>query len=69
MTNTDTADILATVQQSVPRWRRPALQLTIRHSALIRTLVVSTVFRRNGWYPEILTAIDQFGSAAAEMRN
>jgi pimeloyl-ACP methyl ester carboxylesterase len=45
-----------------------ALQLTIRHPALIRKLVVvSTVFKRNGWFPEILTAMDQMGPQMAEM--
>lgn len=45
-----------------------ALQTTIRHPALIRKLVaVSCVFRRDGWYPEILAAMKQMGPAAAEM--
>ncbi len=44
-----------------------ALQLTIRHPALVRKLiVVSTVFKRSGWYPEILAAMDQMGPATAE---
>jgi pimeloyl-ACP methyl ester carboxylesterase len=44
-----------------------ALQLTIRHSAVVRELiVVSTVFKRDGWYPEILTAMAQLGPAVAE---
>jgi pimeloyl-ACP methyl ester carboxylesterase len=45
-----------------------ALQLTIRHPARVKKLVVvSTVFRRNGWYPEVLAAMDHMGPAAAEM--
>ncbi|PYT73257.1 MAG: alpha/beta hydrolase [Acidobacteria bacterium] len=44
-----------------------ALQTTIRHSASVRKLVVvSTVFKRNGWYPEILAAMAQLGPAVAE---
>ena len=44
-----------------------ALQTTIRHSGVVRKLVaVSTVFKRDGWYPEILAAMAQMGPAAAE---
>jgi len=44
-----------------------ALQMTIRHPAMVKKLVVvSTVFRRSGWYPEVLAAMDQFGPAMAE---
>ena len=44
-----------------------ALQTTIRHPAVVRKLVVvSTVFKRDGWYPEILAAMAQMGPAAAE---
>jgi len=44
-----------------------ALQTTIRHSASVRKLVVvSTVFKRNGWYPEILAAMAQLGPAVAK---
>jgi len=44
-----------------------ALQLTIRHPAMVKKLVVvSTVFKRSGWYPEVLAAMDQFGPATAE---
>jgi len=44
-----------------------ALQFTIRHPAMVRRLVVvSTVFERNGWYPEILASMEQLGPAAAE---
>jgi pimeloyl-ACP methyl ester carboxylesterase len=43
------------------------LQMTIRHPAAVRKLVVvSTVFKRDGWYPEILTAMTQLGPAVAE---
>jgi pimeloyl-ACP methyl ester carboxylesterase len=43
------------------------LQMTIRHPAAVRKLVVvSTVFKREGWYPEILSAMAQLGPAAAE---
>ena len=43
------------------------LQMTIRHPAAVRKLVVvSTVFKREGWYPEILTAMAQLGPAVAE---
>src|SRR5215470_9108186 len=45
-----------------------ALQTTIRHPALVKKLVVvSSTFKRDGWYPEILGAMDQMGPAAAEM--
>ena len=44
-----------------------SVQLTIRHPAMVRKLVVvSTVFQRNGWYPEILASMGQLGPAAAE---
>jgi pimeloyl-ACP methyl ester carboxylesterase len=44
-----------------------ALQTGIRHPAAVRKLVVvSTVFKRDGWYPEILAAMAQMGPAAAE---
>jgi len=43
------------------------LQMTIRHPATVRKLVVvSTVFKRDGWYPEILSAMAQLGPAVAE---
>ena len=43
------------------------LQMTIRHPAAVRKLVVaSAVFNRDGWYPEILTAMAQLGPAVAE---
>ena len=44
-----------------------ALQLAIRHADLVRKLVVvSTVFRREGFYPEILAQQAQIHAAAAE---
>ncbi|HEX8765136.1 MAG TPA: alpha/beta hydrolase [Candidatus Acidoferrum sp.] len=44
-----------------------ALQTTIRHPAVVRKLVaVSTVFKRQGWYSEILAAMARMGPAAAE---
>jgi pimeloyl-ACP methyl ester carboxylesterase len=45
-----------------------ALQTAIRHPAIVGKLViVSTVFKRDGWYPEVLAAMDQMGPGAAEM--
>ena len=45
-----------------------ALQLTIRHPERVRRLVVvSTPYKRTGWFPEIRTAMDQMGPAMAEM--
>ena len=45
-----------------------ALQTTIRHPALVKKLVVvSTVFKRDGWYPGILALMDQMGAATADM--
>ncbi len=44
-----------------------ALQTGIRHPDLVRKLVlVSTTFKRNGWYPEIQAGMAQMGQAAAE---
>ncbi len=44
-----------------------ALQTAIRHPELVRKLVlVSTPFRRDGWYPEVLAGMAQMGPAAAE---
>jgi pimeloyl-ACP methyl ester carboxylesterase len=44
-----------------------SLQMTVRHPAAVRKLVVvSTVFKRDGWYPEILSAMAQLGPAVAE---
>jgi len=44
-----------------------ALQTAIRHPDVVRRLVVvSSVFRRDGWYPEILAGMAQMGPEAAE---
>ena len=44
-----------------------ALQTAIRHPARVRRLVVvSTPFRRDGWYPENRAGMAQRGAAAAE---
>ena len=45
-----------------------ALRTAIQHPDLIRKLVVvSTVFKRDGWYPEVLESMAQMGPATAEM--
>ncbi len=44
-----------------------ALQLAIRHPELVSRLVlVSTVFRQDGWYPEIQAAFAHMGPQAAQ---
>lgn len=44
-----------------------ALQTAIRHPALVdRLIVVSTPFRRTGWYPGSLAAMDAMGAHVAE---
>jgi pimeloyl-ACP methyl ester carboxylesterase len=44
-----------------------ALQTAIRHPEVVRTVVlVSTPFKRDGWYPEILAGMGQMGPEAAE---
>jgi pimeloyl-ACP methyl ester carboxylesterase len=44
-----------------------ALQAAIRHPEVVRKLVlVSTPFRRDGWYPEVLAGMGQMGPEAAE---
>jgi pimeloyl-ACP methyl ester carboxylesterase len=44
-----------------------ALRTAIQHPELVRKLVlVSTAFRRDGWYPEVLAGMSQIGPAAAE---
>jgi pimeloyl-ACP methyl ester carboxylesterase len=44
-----------------------ALRTAIRHPDVVRKLVVvSTPFKRDGWYPEILVGQAQMGAAAAE---
>jgi pimeloyl-ACP methyl ester carboxylesterase len=45
-----------------------ALQTTFRHPESIRKLVVvSTPFKRDGWYTEVLVAMSQMGPSAGEM--
>lgn len=45
-----------------------ALRLAIQHPSLVRRLVlVSTPFRQDGWYPDIVAAQAQMGPVAAEM--
>ena len=44
-----------------------ALQTAIRHPEVVRKLVVvSTPFKRDGWYPETLAGMGQMGPEAAE---
>ncbi len=44
-----------------------ALQTAIRHPQLVgRLVLVSTPFKRDGWYPEILAGMAQMGAQAAE---
>ena len=44
-----------------------ALRTAIRHPEVVnRLVVVSTAFRRDGWYPEIRAGMDQMGPGAAE---
>ena len=44
-----------------------ALRTAIEHPELVNKLVlVSTAFKRAGWYPEVLASMDQLNSAAAE---
>jgi pimeloyl-ACP methyl ester carboxylesterase len=44
-----------------------ALRTAIQYPDAVRKLViVSTAFRRDGWYPEIVTAMAQIGAGAAE---
>jgi pimeloyl-ACP methyl ester carboxylesterase len=43
-----------------------ALRTAVRHPEVVRKLVlVSTGFRRDGWYPEILAGMAQMGAGAA----
>jgi pimeloyl-ACP methyl ester carboxylesterase len=45
-----------------------SLQAAIRHPQRIRRLVlVSTVFTRDGWFPEVRAGMDQVGSAGFDM--
>jgi pimeloyl-ACP methyl ester carboxylesterase len=44
-----------------------ALRTAIQHPELVKKLVlVSIVFRRDGWYPEVLAGMAQVGAASAE---
>jgi pimeloyl-ACP methyl ester carboxylesterase len=44
-----------------------ALQTAIRHPGAVRKAVlVSTPFKRDGWYPEVLAGMEQMGPEAAE---
>src|SRR5215213_291478 len=44
-----------------------ALRTAIQHPKVVRKLVlVSTPFKREGWYPEVLAGMEQMGPAAAE---
>ena len=44
-----------------------ALQAAIRHPGAVRKLVVvSTPFKRDGWFPEVLAGMGQMGPEAAE---
>jgi pimeloyl-ACP methyl ester carboxylesterase len=44
-----------------------ALQTAIRHPQQVRKLVlVSTAYKRDGWYPEVLAGMAQMGPGAAE---
>ncbi len=45
-----------------------ALRTAIQHPEVVRKLVlVSTPFKREGWYPEILAGMGQMGPAVAEL--
>jgi pimeloyl-ACP methyl ester carboxylesterase len=44
-----------------------ALRTAVRHPEVVRKLVlVSTAFRRDGWYPDVLAGMAQMGEGAAE---
>ena len=44
-----------------------ALRTAVRHPDAVKKLVlVSTAFKRDGWYPEIVAGMAQMGAAAAE---
>jgi pimeloyl-ACP methyl ester carboxylesterase len=44
-----------------------ALRTAIQHPEVVRKLVlVSTPFKRDGWYPEVLAGMEQMGPEAAE---
>jgi pimeloyl-ACP methyl ester carboxylesterase len=45
-----------------------ALQTAFRHpESVCKLVVVSTPFKRDGWYPEVLVAMSQMGPSAGEM--
>ncbi|WP_031158362.1 alpha/beta fold hydrolase [Streptosporangium roseum] len=45
-----------------------ALRATVQHPQAVRRLVlVSTPFRRDGWHPEVVAAMDRMSAEAAEM--
>jgi pimeloyl-ACP methyl ester carboxylesterase len=45
-----------------------ALQVTFRHPEMVRKLVVvSTPYKRSGWYPDVRAQMDQMGPGSAEM--
>src|SRR6266481_2949142 len=44
-----------------------AVRTAVRHPEVVRKLVlVSTAFRRDGWYPEVLAGMAQMGAGAAD---
>jgi len=44
-----------------------ALRTTIQHPGVVkRLIVISAVFKRDGWYPEIVAGMSQMGPGAAE---
>src|SRR5881628_4237210 len=44
-----------------------ALRAAIQHPSLVdRLVVVSTVFKRSGWYPEMTAGMDAMGPGTAE---
>ncbi len=44
-----------------------ALRIAVRHPDVVKKLVlVSTAFKRDGWYPEIVAGMAQMGAGAAE---
>lgn len=45
-----------------------ALRLAIQHPAMVRRLaLVSTVYARSGWYPEVIAGMESVNAAAAPM--
>jgi len=45
-----------------------ALRTAVRHPEIVKKLVlVSTTFKHDGWYPEIIAAMSQMGPGAAEV--